>query len=134
MPYLEFIPCEGVPWHILASKDKESAQKQKYNAYFLVLAQPPLEAVIYYMYVKPKHRKEGYGSFILQRLMQEFNSVKTQVSASSKESIDFLTKKGFKEEKGWLVWKKSSKPGKKSVGETSSFSPNARPEEISSSK
>ena len=63
-------------------------------------------ATIFYMYIKPKYRRKGYATRIVDFLKFRFDEVSTQVNASSKESVSYLVSRDFQIRGNTLIWKK----------------------------
>lgn len=98
----------GACFDFLLYKNKEDCEKQKSNkGFFKVVIEPNNTAVIYYMYVKPKHRNMGYAKFVIDDLKTHAQKIMTQISASADSSVEFLKKQDFKAEGDWLVWQKT---------------------------
>lgn len=98
---VEVQPSAGVPYDWLVYRGKQ----KRYTGFVKVVVEADA-AIIYYIYIKPAQRRKGFGSSVLSDMKNSFEEIKTQVSASSKESIDFLSKNGFIRDGDWLVWKK----------------------------
>ena len=81
--------------------------KQKRYCGFGKIVEEDGVGIIYYIYIKPSQRRKGFGAELLTCWKSGYDEIKTQVSASSKESVDFLSKNGFIREDDWLIWRKS---------------------------
>lgn len=62
-------------------------------------------ATICHIYTRPKQRRKGYATKLVEFLKENFGLVQTQLSASGKESVAMLEKCGFEKEGNLLVWK-----------------------------
>ena len=102
IPNLKIEPCDGIPFNILVEP-----KQGKYAGFFKVLELPGKRAQIYYMYIKNKQRKKGYGAEVMRYLKHIFETIDTQINASTDESIKWLTKHDFKQEGPNLVWRKN---------------------------
>lgn len=97
----------GTPFDVHVFKDeKDCKANRSQKGYFKIVMEPDGVAIIYYMYIKPKHRKKGYAAYVLDGLKISATKIITQVSSSSQQSIDYLKQQGFKKEGDWLVWTK----------------------------
>lgn len=92
----------GIPYDWLIYR----GPKKRYAGFAKIVVEEDT-AVIYYIYVKPAQRRKGFGSKLLGDMKNTFEKILTQVSASSKESVDFLSKNGFIIEGDLLIWRKS---------------------------
>jgi len=92
----------GMPYDWLVYR----GPKKRYSGFAKIVVEESV-AIIYYIYIKPTQRRKGFGSQLLDDMKSTFDEIKTQVSASSKESVDFLSKNGFIREDDWLIWRKS---------------------------
>ena len=99
---IEVQPSVGIPYDWLIYR----GPKKRYSGFAKIVVEEDA-AIIYYIYIKPTQRRKGFGSKLLGDMKNAFEEIKTQVSASSKESVDFLSKNGFIREGDWLIWRKS---------------------------
>jgi len=91
----------GCPYDLIIYRKKDD---KKCVGFFKVVAEPQEVGIIYYMFIRNKSRGRGYATAALNRLKENFACLKTQVSASSKDSLDYLKSQGFRTEGNWTIW------------------------------
>lgn len=100
--HIDSSPSAGLPIDIQAYRNEGD---EKNVAFWKIVAESNDNCVIYYMTVRKKYKGQGYGTAILDGLKKAFREIKTEIGASTEESIKWLKSKGFQAENGWLVWK-----------------------------
>lgn len=65
-------------------------------------------AVIWFIFVKPKHRRKGYAKEMVEYVQTLFPVVVTEYGVTPKPSRNLLERLGFKKDGNLLVWKSPS--------------------------
>ena len=96
------MPTLGVPsCYCLTDDDDES----KVYGTILITHFGKAIAVIWFIWVKPTHRRKGCASAMVRALQKEFKIIRTQYDVTPKGSKLMLKKCGFERDGNELIWR-----------------------------